>query len=75
MNMMLEPIQISYKIILMSHYTFTLPSEVYRWMVADQLIPNRGITTLTQANSMKRGSLPSPPIKTLPWKTDSLLRA
>lgn len=56
----------------MSHYTFTLPSEVYRWMVADQLIPNRGTTTSTQANSMKKASLLCLLSTMLPSKTDSL---
>lgn len=63
-------LSISYKIILMSHYTFTLPAEVYRWMVADQLIPNHGNSPPTQVKSMTRASSYSPQNKTPLFKTD-----
>jgi len=37
----------------MSHYTFTFVPEVYRWLVAEQLLSNTGSFVFTQDNSTK----------------------
>ena len=42
-------------IIIMSHYTFTLLPQVYKWMVADQLFENKGISIVIKARQMKKG--------------------
>lgn len=33
----------------MSHYTYLLPAEIYRWMVSDEIIPNKGSPCHIQA--------------------------
>ena len=37
----------------MSHYTFTFIPEVYRWLVAEKLLPNTGLFAITQDKPMK----------------------
>lgn len=37
----------------MSHYTFTFIPEVYRWLVAENLLPNTGLFLLIQDKPTK----------------------
>ena len=42
----------------MSHYTFTLSLEVYKWIVVDQLIPNKGTQVFIKVKStILKGSI------------------
>ncbi len=38
----------------MSTYTFLLQTDVYRWMVAEAVIPNNGTPNFIQVRSMKK---------------------